>query len=215
MIFLRQLIIYGAGGLGRELLALIQDIDRSKTTWNILGFVDDEAKALSQVAGLPVLGNKDYLLARETPVSVVLGFANPAAKASLYNELKTNPAISFPTLIHPSSCIEPGVQLGEGVVITRFCFVSVDAALGKCVFINAGSQVGHDTTVGDFTSIMPSVNISGEVSIGERCLIGVQSAILQGLSVGGGTTVGIGSVVLQNVPENCTVMGYPARVVKV
>ena len=83
------------------------------------------------------------------------------------------------------------------------------------MFINAGSQVGHDTTVGDFTSIMPSVNISGDVSIGERCLIGVQSAILQGLSIGSGTTIGMGSIVLQNVPENCTAMGYPARVVKI
>ena len=215
MSFLQQLVIYGAGGLGREILALVQDMDRSKTTWDILGFVDDDATPHTEISGLPVLGNKDYLLQRKTPVSVVLGFASPAAKASLYNELKTNPEISFPTIIHPSSCVEPRVQIGEGVLITRFCFVSVDAALGRCVFINAGSQVGHDTTVGDFTSIMPSVNISGDVSIGERCLIGVQSAILQGLSIGSGTTIGMGSIVLQNVPENCTAMGYPARVVKI
>ena len=38
---------------------------------------------------------------------------------------------------------------------------------------------------------------------------------LVGLSIGSGTTIGMGSIVLHNVPENCTAMGYPARVVKV
>lgn len=211
---LQKLIICGAGGLAQEILALIRDMDKERKAWDILGFVDDAKEPRSYVAGLPVLGDTNYPAKTETPISVVMGFADPSAKERIFNTLKQNPLISFPTIVHPSAAIEPSAQIDEGIIITRFCFVSINAQLGKCVFINAGAQIGHDAVVGDFTSIMPSVNISGEVSIGERCLIGVRSAILQGLSVGDGATVGIGSVVLQNVPENCTAMGYPARVVK-
>jgi serine acetyltransferase len=61
---------------------------------------------------------------------------------------------------------------------------------------------------------MPSVNISGNVTVGARTLVGAGAKILQGLSIGSDVTVGIGSVVLKDVPDRCTVLGYPARVVK-
>ena len=211
---LQKLIIYGSGGLGRELLALLRDIDKTKTIWDILGFVDDSAKPNVPVAGLRVLGDINYLIQIDIPVLVLMGFTDPDAKAKVFYKLKQNQLISFPTIVHPLATVEPSANLGEGVIITRFCFVSVDTTLGKCVFFNPGSQVGHDSFVGDFTSVMPSANIAGNVTIGERCLVGAKSAIMQGLSVGSGTTVGIGSIVMQNAPENCTILGYPAKVVK-
>ena len=211
---LQKLIIYGSGGLGRELLALLRDIDKTKTIWDILGFVDDSAKPNVPVAGLRVLGDINYLIQIDIPVLVLMGFTDPDAKAKVFYKLKQNQLISFPTIVHPSASVEPSADLGEGVIITRFCFVSVDTKLGKCVFFNPGSQVGHDSFVGDFTSVMPNANIAGNVTIGERCLIGAKSAIMQGLSIGSNTTVGIGSIVMQNAPENCTVLGYPAKVVK-
>jgi acetyltransferase-like isoleucine patch superfamily enzyme len=61
---------------------------------------------------------------------------------------------------------------------------------------------------------MPHADISGNVTVGDRCLVGVGAKILQGLTIGADTTVGIGSVVLNNVPGRCTVMGYPAKVIK-
>jgi acetyltransferase EpsM len=61
---------------------------------------------------------------------------------------------------------------------------------------------------------MPHADISGNVTIGPRTLIGVGAKILQGLKIGSDATVGIGSVVLNDVPDCCTVLGYPARVVK-
>ena len=60
---------------------------------------------------------------------------------------------------------------------------------------------------------MPSVNVSGNVTVGNRTLIGVQSAILQGIKIGSDVTVGMGSKVMTDVPDNCTVMGYPAKII--
>ena len=38
---LKDLIIVGAGCMGREVLQWVKDINAVKPTWNILGFIDD------------------------------------------------------------------------------------------------------------------------------------------------------------------------------
>ena len=65
--------------------------------------------------------------------------------------------------------------------------------------------------MGDFSSIMPHVSISGNVIIGQETLIGAGASILQGKSVGARSIVGMGSVVIDDVPEERTVVGNPAR----
>jgi len=38
---MKNIFIYGAGGVGREIILLINDINEVKNKWNILGFIDD------------------------------------------------------------------------------------------------------------------------------------------------------------------------------
>ena len=211
---MRDLIIYGAGGLGREMLGLVCAADHKLSEWNFLGFVDDGKPAGTPVGDHVILGNMERLTSVVSPMAVVMGLADPEVKSALYSKLSANPGIEFPVFVHPSACVEPSASLAPGTVISAFCFVAVDASLGVCSFLNVASQVGHDCVVGDFCSVMPSANISGNVTIGARTLVGVGAKILQNLRIGSDATVGIGSVVLNNVPDECTVMGYPARVVK-
>jgi sugar O-acyltransferase (sialic acid O-acetyltransferase NeuD family) len=211
---MRDLVIYGAGGLGREVLGLVRATDPQRSRWNFLGFIDDSLRAGTQVSEYPVLGGLDWLASRAVPTAVAMGLASPSAKADLYAKLKENPHIVFPTFVHPLACVEPSASFAPGTMASPFCFVAVGASLGICLFLNVASQVGHDSVLGDFCSVMPSVNISGNVTIGPRTLVGAGAKILQGLSIGSDATVGIGSVVLKDVPDRCTVIGYPARVVK-
>lgn len=44
---MKNLIIIGAGGCGRELLQWVKDINKVKKLWNIKGFLDDDLNALS------------------------------------------------------------------------------------------------------------------------------------------------------------------------
>jgi sugar O-acyltransferase (sialic acid O-acetyltransferase NeuD family) len=212
---LQDLVIYGAGGLGREVLAYLRAADSDAGRWNFLGFIDDGKPSGSRVGGSEVLGGMRRLLSMTSPVAVLMGVADPGAKASLYGKLSLNPQVTFPVLVHPLAHVQPSAVLGAGTVISPYCSVSVDAVLGLCSFFNVGSQIGHDSTLGDFGSVMPHADVSGNVTIGPRTLVGAGARILQGLSIGSDVTVGMGSVVLKNVPDRCTVMGYPARVVKV
>jgi len=208
-----RLVIYGAGGLGREVLALLRSSDTGGQ-WDFIGFVDDGKPAGTRVGNSRVLGGMDWLTTEKDAVAVVMGLAEPSVKASLYEKLSRLSNVKFPVIIHPLACVDPLVSPAEGVVISAYCCISPDAVLGTCSFFNSGAQVGHDSVVGDFCSVMPSVNISGNVTIGPRTLVGAGAKILQGLKIGSNAIVGIGSVVLRDVSDGCTVIGYPAQVIK-
>ena len=43
---MEDLIIVGAGGMGRVVLQIIKDINQSRARWNVLGFIDDNPHSL-------------------------------------------------------------------------------------------------------------------------------------------------------------------------
>ena len=176
-----------------------------------MGFIDDDKTIGLLSNGIPILGGKKFLCDLEESADVVLGIADTKIKEKIYNELKINKLLSFPIVIHPTAIVSGSSTISEGVVIFNSCFISVNTYIGKMSLLSAGSQLAHDSKLGDFCSVMPSVNISGNVTINDRVFIGVQSAIRQGISVGHDSVIGMGSVVVKNVPECCTVVGNPAR----
>ena len=74
--------------------------------------------------------------------------------------------------------------------------------------------IGHDASFGSFVQVNPGAQIGGVVSIGESVLIGSGSTVRQGLKVKQASTVGSGSVVLSSVRESTTVVGNPAKRLK-
>ncbi|MDR1874558.1 MAG: acetyltransferase [Synergistaceae bacterium] len=214
-----DLVIYGAGGLGRELRWLVEDVDAKTGEWNFLGFLDDrlfEKKRGPEemTKRLPVLGDFSWLSSRTTPVAVLPGMASPSAKRKIFERLAGHPHVVFPALRHSTALIALNAALGEGSVVSAFCVVAPDTAVGRGSFLNWSSSVGHDSILGDFCSVMPNVSISGGVTVGDRTLIGAGAKILQGLKIGSDATVGIGSVVLTDVPDGCTVLGCPAKIIR-
>jgi len=211
---MEKLLIYGASGLGREILDMLNDIYRNNDEYEIRGFLDDGIRPGTMVDGLPVFGGLSYLESTAVSYSIVFAVADTKIKEHLYNKIKKmGDRFSFPVIIHPSSSVSQRAQLGEGTVISRYCWITADTQLGKSVLLNTKCDIGHDSVIGDFCSLMPSVNVSGNVTVGDRTLIGVQSAILQGIKIGSDVTVGMGSKVMTDVPDNCTVMGYPAKII--
>jgi len=204
-----DIIIYGAGGLGREILQIVR-LSLCADGAQVLGYVDDGVEPGTARSGAQILGGREYLDSMDKPYSLVFGMADPSVKRKLYGELSLNPLISFPNVIHPGASISEYASLGEGIVVTASCLVSVDVTIGNCVFLNYGTMIGHDAVIGDFSSIMPMAAISGNVTIGECCLIGVHCAIIQGIAIGLECTVGMGSIVIRDIPDGATVLGNPA-----
>jgi sugar O-acyltransferase (sialic acid O-acetyltransferase NeuD family) len=205
----KPIMIYGAGGLGREVLAMLS----SMGAWEVTGFLDDRVAKGTNISGVPVIGSADDL--RAEGVNIVVAVGDSSLKQRIVSRLATK-KILFPTLIHPTAVLQDQsrIQIDEGTVICAGVVLTVDIRIGKHVLVNLNSTVGHDAAIGDFSSVMPGVNIAGEVTIGKGVLIGSGANIMNRVSLGDQCKVGMGAVVLSNVEAEKTVAGVPARIIR-
>ncbi len=212
---MKDIVILGAGGLGREVLFEIRELNKRGADYNILGFADDAPEASGKVIhGVPVLGGSGWLAEYDKPLCVAIAVGNARVRRMLYERICSNVNLSFPTIIaHDALCSEY-VSFGEGCIVCFSTVFTVDIEVGRFVLVNNDCTVGHDTVLDDFVTLYPSVNVSGNVNIKEGCEIGAGSCIIQGKTVGKNTIVGAGAVVIDDLPADCTAVGVPARVIK-
>ena len=98
------------------------------------------------------------------------------------------------------------------------------ATIGKGLFIDHGDGVviGETTIIGDNVTLYQGVTLGGtgketgkrHPTIGSGVTIGAGAKVLGPITVGDHSQIGAASVVLKAVPENCTVVGNPGRIVK-
>ncbi len=203
---IKDLVIYGAGGLGREILSLIRRDYADE--WRVVGFVDDSEYGPESIYGVRVY-DKTFLDSRN--FAVILAIGNPVFKGKIFSELLEYRNIEFPNIISRKAIVNHYIHLGKGNVITDFCWISTNVTIGDGVLVNVATTIGHDSKIGDFVSIMPQCAISGKVNVENSSLIGAKSFILQGKHIGQRSVVAAGSCVFRNVDDGETVWGNPAH----
>lgn len=208
-----KIAIVGAGGFGKETLVMINQINAIKLHWQVIGFFDDGIQRDSLVAGLRVLGNVDDLNNYEKELSVVIAVGDPRTKKMIVDKIR-NPMLNFPSLIHPVATIGENIKAGAGCIITAGCRLTIDITLNDFVLLNLNTTIGHDVSIGSYSSIMPGVHLSGYVHVGEEVLIGTGASVLQHVSIADRVVVGAGAVVNRSVEKGRTVAGVPARPIK-
>lgn len=212
---MKDLVLFGAGGSGREIAVMIKKINEVEPTWNLLGFIDDDEKLWgSSINGLPCLGGTDWLVNHKESVycSCTIGTMN--ARVAVCKKLKSL-GVMFVTLIDPSASIGDYVIIGEGCIINEHCELPVNIQVGNFVFLNSDVCLGHDDIIGDYTICNPHTVISGACTIGERVMIGGMSFIVQMVKIGDDVVIAPGSVVYGKVKSGTKVLGNPAKRVNI
>ena len=211
---MEKVAIIGAGGFGKEVQMLIEQINTINPTYDIVGFYDDGKSKGKIINGLPVLGKIEDINNIDQPHSIALGIGDPTSKKKIVKKI-SNPLISFPNLIHPSVQIGfPYVTLGKGNIICGNNILTVNIDLGDFVTLNLGCTVGHDTKIGDYSAFMPGCDIAGEVVIQPLVYGGLGTKIINLTNVGTNVTLGAGAVVVNDIPDNTLAVGVPAKVIK-
>ncbi len=210
---MKKIAVIGAGGFGREVKMLIDQINDRQPAYEFLGYFDDGVEKGASVNGFPVLGGIDDLMAFPD-IAIALAIGNPVTKEKIWQRIQHLP-LERPVLSHPSVWIgKDEVTIGAGTLICAGCILTVNIEIGENVILNLGCTVGHDTRIGDFSSFMPGINISGEVVIHPKVYVGTGAKIINQLEIGAGTIIGAGAVVSKTIPENCTAVGIPAKPIK-
>ena len=209
---LPPLVVFGAGGLGREVLVLLQQLNEAQPTWQLRGFYDDHAPATPTLGGLPYLGTSADLNATTEPLAVAVAVGSSASRAAVVARL-TSAQLSFPSIVHPAVALAPvqRIALGAGCIIQQGCILTCDISLGRFVLLNLGCTVGHDAALADFCSLMPHANVSGATRLDRGVYLGTNATVIQGVHIGENTILGAGAVAVRDLPANVTAMGIPAR----
>lgn len=209
---LRKLVLFGAGGMGREVAILVGYINSVNPTFDLCGYVVDEEfyQAGCMVNELPMLGTVAWLVEHRREFCCAICVGDAKARAAVFDRLK-GMGVELATLISPDVYIDPSVSVGRGCIISARCLVSPNVDIGEGVFFNTDVAVGHDTIVHRCATLYPRSQISGNCVIGEAAQIGSCSFLSSGARVGDGAIVAPLSAVYGKVKADTHVIGNPAQ----
>ena len=189
---MNRLIIIGAGGHGRVVA------DASSVPAVFL----DEDTSLEGVVGTP--SELSNVSTNEDGIVVAIG----DNKTRLQMLSGINQAI---TLVHESAIVSNAVSLGVGTVVLAGAIININAKIGVGCIVNTGATIDHDCQLADGVHISPGVNLGGNVTVGECSWIGIGACVKDGVTIGNNVIVGAGAAVVNDIPDNVTVVGVPAK----
>lgn len=212
---MKRVVILGAGGHAREVAAIVRDQSQSQDEIRVLGFVVESDYIHSAVTSdLPILGDWSWFeTADRDDLAVVCAVGDPVLRKRLVDQAMSI-GLSFTNVISPLAYLSPHARIGQGVMVFPFAAISTNCVLGDHAIVNVGSTISHDSAIDRYGTIGPGVHIAGNVSLGEGCYLGIGSSVVERISIGAWTMIGAGSVVIRDVPDNVTVVGVPAKVIK-
>ncbi len=166
-----QLLIIGAGGLGREFAVTLKNSFFSN--FNLKGFVDDDIAVGTLVNSVPVLGNLSWLLNQNEKYGLLLAIGNPQIRHKILKKLQ-NFSFYYPTIIHPNVSIHDTetVSIGKGCFIADGCILTTAITIEDFCFLNTSCSLQHDAYIETNSVLMPGVRITGGARIGSGTYIG-------------------------------------------
>ncbi len=175
---MKNIVIIGAGDLGKEIVWLIEDINRKCPTYLILGFLDDDLrKTESSFYGYKVLGGTDQLdeLHARIPFCAVLAIRDGEVRKRIVEDHAS--FTSWETVMHPSAVVASSVRIGRGCVFFPQVTVSVDTELGAFGLFYIHTTVCNDCWIGNYVSVMANASISEHVEVENCTLIPANSCV--------------------------------------
>lgn len=208
-------MLVGGGGHCKSVIDTAKRLDE----FSEIVITDESIKSGTTILGCKVVGSDSCLeqlkadgfdFAFITVGSVRL---NPIREV-LAEKLKSLGFV-FPTIVDPSAIIADSANIGEGTFVGKNAVINVGSHIGNHCIVNTGAVIEHDCFVDDYAHISIGTVLCGEVHIGKNCMIGSHSTVLQCLHVGENCVVGAGACVIRNSEDYQTLVGVPARAIKV
>lgn len=207
----KDIVIVGAGGLGREVLAAIEACNSEQKRWNVVGFLESNYDLIgSQVGGVPVFGQDQRL---DDSVWFVCAIGDPRVRCRIAEELVAR-GRRFASIVHPDVRIYRSVRIGSGTVVMAGTQFTTDISVGCHVVIYINCGITHDVSIGDFCMIAGGCNLSGGAILETGVQLGTAASVLPRRRIGAWATIGAGSVVTKDIPAESIAFGVPCRVME-
>ena len=206
---MKNLIIIGAGGMGRTLYSNALESVGYGEQFVIKGFIDDNLNALSGFPNYPpiIASIKDYIPQTD---DVFVSSIGGALRRTCMEEIIERGG-EFTELIHKTARIYTNAKLGKGNFIGAYSVVGNDAEIGDYNMIQSYTVIGHDAKIGSWNRIDTHVTCVGGIVVEDDVNIHTSAVISHNVRVESGAHVGALSFVIRNVKAGTTVIGNPAK----
>lgn len=206
----RPLLLLGAAGLAREVLAAVRALPEQP--WTVLGALDDNPdRHGAELDGVPVLG--PTTLVHEHPDAAVVACVASPRRPGLRLDLPRRlglPADRWATVVHPTAAVAAGTVLGAGCVLLAHTVVTAPQRIGAHLLAMPHVLLTHDDVIGDGVTMAGRATLGGGVTVGDGAYLGSGCLIRENVTIGAGALVGLGAVVLRDVPPGQIWAGNPA-----
>lgn len=206
---MKNLIIIGAGGMGRTVYSNALESMGYGEKFVVKGFIDDNLHALDSFSNYPpVIGTiKDY---EPQPDDVFVSSIGGESRKQCMEEIISRGG-EFMELIHKTARIYTNAKLGKGNFIGAYSVIGNDAVVGDYNMIQSYTVIGHDAKIGNWNRIDTHVTCVGGIIIEDEVNIHTSAIISHNVKVESGAHVGALSFVIRIVKAGTTVMGIPAK----
>jgi sugar O-acyltransferase (sialic acid O-acetyltransferase NeuD family) len=206
---MEKILIIGASGLAREVLALTH----SGSSYVVFGVLDDGwADMADSFAGVPVLGSIERAI-EYIDVKLLVCVGSGAAREKIVERLAVlgvGPS-AYTTVIDPSVSNHGNCLIGAGSIVLANTVLTTDVSVGSHVVIMPNVTLTHGNDVDDFATIAAGVSLGGDVRIGRGAYIGMNASVRQRVNVGNYSVLGMGAALLTPLPDHEVWVGVPAR----
>lgn len=155
---MKDIIIVGGGGCGREVADFIECINKVEPTWNLLGFIDDNEEIFKgRRENLHLLSSIKDWQPKENE-HFAMGIASPQVKETVADLLMARGA-KFVNIIHPTALISSSATLGNGIIMYSGAKIGSDDIIKDFVTIQS-TIIGHDVTIEPYATVSSSCGLS-------------------------------------------------------
>ena len=213
----KRLLVVGGHGSGEIAMSIFEAANEVSNEWILEGFLSDVGAPGEMLGRHPIVGGTDEVedyVERGFHIhyTLHLNAKKKSVRVAKFRGLRI-PLEAHASAIHPLAHLEPSTELGPGIIASPFSATSFGVRVGGFVHLYTSGFVGHDTSVGDYSTVAAYSVLGARVTVGEGGHIGLSSCTREDVRIGEYGIIGMGAVVLRDVAPFEIVAGNPAKVI--